>query len=115
VVSQEFKATEVDVRPAVCVTVPEAGVVVAVVILKGEELAKLPQITGSQTAFPGKWYCASVSVIGQSMKFSLSSGEYSSIVEAEKKAQQTAKELAARVQQRTFETSLRSANVRPKQ
>jgi hypothetical protein len=54
-------------------------------------------------------------VIGQSMKFSLSSGEYSSIVEAEKKAQQTAKELAARVQQRTFETSLRSANVRPKQ
>jgi hypothetical protein len=111
----DFASIDIQVRPAVCVTVPEAGVVVAVVVLTGEELARLPQVVGAQAAFPGKWYCASVSVVGKQMKFSVASGEFSSISEAEARAQEVARELGQRVKQRVFERQFRELREGEKQ
>jgi hypothetical protein len=102
-------------RPAVCVTVPESGTIVTVIILKGEELVKLPQIAGVQSHYPGKWYCASLSIIGQKFKFSHADGEYSSITEAEKQAQVIARELVQRIQEKVLQAQLLKANAGSKQ
>lgn len=111
----DLKPIEIDIRPAVCVTVPSAGTVVAVIVLKGEELAKLPQITGVQSHYPGKWYCASMSIIGSQFKFSHADGEFSSVTEAEVHAQKTARDLAQRIHEKTLQTQLMRANVGRKQ
>jgi thymidylate synthase len=111
-----LKPIEIDVRPAVCVTVCEAGTVIAVVVLKGEEIAKLPQITGIQMHAPGRWYVASLSVMGkQMMKFSHAEGEFLSITEAEKHAQKIARELAQRIQEKSLQAQLIRANAGPRQ
>lgn len=111
----DLKPAEVNMRPAVCVTVPESGTVVTVIILKGEELMKLPQITGVQSHYPGKWYCASLSIIGKQFKFSHAEGEFSSITEAEKHAQKIARELVGRINEKVLQSQLLKANAGPRQ
>jgi hypothetical protein len=94
--SSEFKMPNVDVRPAVCVTIPEAGAICAVFTLRADELTKMP-ISGRNLAFPGKWYVASVTVIGMQIKYGNAHGEFSTIAEAERQAEKLAKELGNRI------------------
>jgi hypothetical protein len=104
----KFEAAEIAVRPAVCVTVPEAGVVVVSIVVRGDELSKMSHVVGSNLCYPGKWYCCSLSVNGSKMQFGRAMGEYSSIMEAEKAAQELADEFAKRVQEKTLAAQLRN-------
>jgi hypothetical protein len=105
----EDLAKQVDVRDAVSVIVPEAGLMFTATVVRGEELAKFHGVRGNNMCIPGKWYCVSMSLRGKNLDFSRAMGEYNSVREAETACKQLCRELAKRVQDAMLTTDLRQA------
>jgi hypothetical protein len=88
---------KVQVRPARCVVMPDAGLVVAICVVKGEELGQLPHVSAP---LPGRYYIVSMHCRGTQMTFGKAQGDYLTQTEAEQACDRQAAELAKRLQDR---------------
>lgn len=88
---------QIQVRPARCVVMPEAGMIIAICVVKGEELGRLPHVSAPM---PGRYYIISMHCVGNKMTFGKAQGDYQTITEAETACDRRAEEVRKQLQDR---------------